>query len=97
MKTNVEILKEMARLGAIDTEIVKYEGEDDIIIKDYDDTKKKLILDNINDEDLPLLISIEQLRTLKSIKGFVKATFIFWIAGGAIWLLSFLINLGWKM
>lgn len=97
MKTNVEILKEMARLGAIDTEIVKYEGENDIIIKDSDDTKKKLILDNINDEDLPLLISIEQLRTLKSIKGFVKATFIFWIAGGAIWLLSFLINLGWEM
>lgn len=97
MKTNPEILKEMARLGAIDTEVIKYEGADDIVIKDYDDTKKKLILDNINDEDLPLLISIEKLRTLKSIKNFVKATFIFWIAGGAIWLLSFLINLGWEM
>ncbi|MBR4022426.1 MAG: hypothetical protein IKI94_07525 [Ruminococcus sp.] len=94
MKTNDKILKEMARLGALQTENAKYTKADDIIIEDYEGTKKRLIIDDITDDDLHLLVSLEQLRTLKSIKWFIKTTFILGLIVASIWILSFLISLG---
>lgn len=94
MKTNVNIIKKLARLGVLDVEPVKYKKEDDIIIKNSEGVEQKVILDGITDEDLPLMIAAEQLETTKSIKSMVKFTFVLGLVAAGIWLLAFLINLG---
>lgn len=94
MKTNVNIIKKLARLGVLDVEQVKYKKEDDIIIKNSDGVEQKVILNGITDEDLPLMIAAEQLETIKSIKSMVKFTFVLGLIAAGIWLLAFLINLG---
>lgn len=94
MKTNVNIIKKLARLGVLDVEPVKYKKEDDIIIKNSEGVEQKILLDGITDEDLPLMIAAEQLETTKSIKGMVKFTFVLGLVAAGIWLLVFLINLG---
>lgn len=94
MKTNVNIIKKLARLGVLDVEQVKYKKEDDIIIKNSEGVEQKVILDGITDEDLPLMIAAEQLETTKSIKSMVKFTFVLGLIAAGIWLLAFLINLG---
>ena len=94
MKTNVNIIKKLARLGVLDVEPVKYKKEDDISIKNAEGVEQKVILDGITDEDLPLMIAAEQLETTKSIKSMVKFTFVLGLVAAGIWLLAFLINLG---
>lgn len=94
MKTNINIIKKLARLGVLDVEQVKYKKEDDIIIKNSEGVEQRVILDGITDEDLPLLIASEQLETTKSIKSMVKFTFVLGLIAAGIWLLVFLINLG---
>lgn len=92
MKTNEKILKSMARLGLIETEDAISKGDNDITI-DTPDGKKRLVLRDLKDEDLSLLIMIEQLKVLKSIKLFVKIPVIAGIAGAFLYLLSYLMNL----
>lgn len=94
MKTNINIIKKLARLGVLDVEQVKYKKEDDIIIKNSEGVEQKVILDGITDEDLPLMIAADQLETTKSIKSIVKFTFVLGLVAAGIWLLAFLINLG---
>ncbi len=94
MKTNVNIIKKLARLGVLDVEPAKYKKEDDIIIKNSEGVEQKVLLDGITDEDLPLMIAAEQLETTKSIKSMVKFTFVLGLVAAGIWLLAFLINLG---
>ena len=94
MKTNVDIIKKLARLGVLDVEQIKYKKEDDIIIKNSEGVEQKVLLDGITDEDLPLMIAAEQLETTKSIKSMVKFTFVLGLIAAGIWLLAFLINLG---
>lgn len=94
MKTNVNIIKKLARLGVLDVEQVKYKKEDDIIIKNSEGIEQRILLDGITDEDLPLMIAAEQLETTKSIKSMVKFTFVLGLIAAGIWLLAFLINLG---
>ena len=94
MKTNVNIIKKLARLGVLDVEQVKYKKEDDIIIKNSEGVEQRILLDGITDEDLPLMIAAEQLETTKSIKSMVKFTFVLGLVAAGIWLLAFLINLG---
>lgn len=94
MKTNINTIKKLARLGVLDAEQVKYKKEDDIIIKNSEGVEQKVILDGITDEDLPLMIATEQLETTKSIKSMVKFTFVSGLIAAGIWLLVFLINLG---
>ena len=94
MKTNVDIIKKLARLGVLDVEQIKYKKEDDIIIKNSEGVEQRILLDGITDEDLPLMIAAEQLETTKSIKSMVKFTFVLGLVAAGIWLLAFLINLG---
>lgn len=94
MKTSINIIKRLARIGVLDVEPVKYRKEDDIIIKNAEGEERRILLDGIVDEDLPLLIAIEQLETIKSIKSMIKFTFILSLVAAGIWLLAFLINLG---
>ena len=94
MKTNVNIIKKLARFGVLDVEPVKYKKEDDIIIKNSEGVEQRVLLDGIADEDLPLMIAAEQLETIKSIKSMVKFTFILGLIAAGVWLLAFLINLG---
>lgn len=94
MKTNVDIIKKLARLGVLDVEQIKYKKEDDIIIKNSEGVEQRILLDGITDEDLPLMIAAKQLETTKSIKSMVKFTFVLGLVAAGIWLLAFLINLG---
>ena len=94
MKTNINIIKRLARIGVLDVEPVKYKREGDIIIKNDEGEERRILLGGIADEDLPLLIAIEQLETIKSIKSMIKFTFILSLVAAGIWLLAFLINLG---
>lgn len=94
MKTNVNIIKKLARLGVLDVEQVKYKKEDDITIKNSEGVEQRILLDGITDEDLSLMIAAEQLETTKSIKSMVKFTFVLGLIAAGIWLLAFLINLG---
>ena len=97
MKTNVNIIKKLARLGVLDVEPVKYKKEDDIVIKNSEGVEQKIILDGITDEDLPLMIAAEQLETTKSIKSMVKYFYVSALIAVGIWLLFFLIELGDKL
>ena len=94
MKTNVNIIKKLARLGVLDVEPVKYKKEDDVIIKNSEGEERRVLLDGVADEDLPLLIAAEQLKTTKSIKSMVKYFYVSALIAVGIWLLAFLINLG---
>ena len=97
MKTNVNIIKKLARLGVLDVESAKYKKEDDIIIKNYEGEEQRVLLNGITDEDLPLLIATEQLETTKSIKNMVKYFYVSALIAVGIWLLFFLIELGDKL
>lgn len=94
MKTNINIIKKLARLGVLDVKQVKYKKEDDIIIKNSEGIEQKVIIDGITDEDLPLMIAAEQLEITKSIKSMIKFTFVLGLVAAGIWILVFLINLG---
>lgn len=97
MKTNVNIIKKLARLGVLDVEPVKYKKEDDVIIKNSEGEERRVLLDGVTDEDLPLLIAAEQLKTTKSIKSMVKYFYVSALIAVGIWLLFFLIELGDKL
>ena len=97
MKTNVNIIKKLARVGVLDDEPVKYKKEDDIIIKNSEGEEQRVLLDGITDEELPLLIAAEQLETTKSIKNMVKYFYVSALIAVGIWLLFFLIELGDKL
>lgn len=97
MKTSISIIKKMARLGILDTEPVKYRKEDDIIITDDMGEEKKVILDGITDEDLPMLIAVKQFEAIKSIKSMIKFFLICGLVAAGIWILDFLIVLGSHM
>ena len=97
MKTSISIIKKMARLGILDTEPVKYRKDDDIIIKDDMGEEKKVILDVITDEDLPMLIAVKQFEVIKSIKSMIKFFLICGLVAAGIWILAFLIELGSHM
>ena len=94
MKTNINIIKKMAKLGILDTEPVKSRKEDDIIIINDIDKERKVILDGITDEDLPMLISLKQFEVLKSIKSMVKFLVGSVVVGALIWLFFFLSEVG---
>lgn len=97
MKTNINIIKRLARLGVLEVEQAKYKKEDDIIIKNYEGVEQKVIIDGLTDEDLAMMVEVEKLSTLQSIKGMVKAFYISALICGGIWLLFFLIDLGSHM
>lgn len=94
MKTNINIIKKMAKLGILDTEPVKSRKEDDIIIINDIDKERKVILDGITDEDLPMLIALKQFEVLKSIKSMVKFLVGSVVVGALIWLFFFLSEVG---
>ena len=94
MKTSINMIKRLARLGVLNVEQVQHKKEDDIIIKNPEGVEQRVLLDGITDEDLPLMIASEQLETIKSIKSMVKFTFILGLIAAGIWLLVFLIRLG---
>lgn len=95
-KTQVLLIKRLARLGVFDTEPVKYKKENDIIIN-VEGVEKRVIVDDITDEELSLLIATEQLETTKSIKNMVKYFYVSSLIGVGIWLFLFLLDLGSHM
>ncbi len=72
MKTKVEIIKKLAQMEVFDTESVVHKKEDDIIIRDSFGENRRVVIDNLTDDDVKFLIAAEQLRTIKSIKSMVK-------------------------
>ena len=93
MKTDINIIKRLARMGVLDTEPVKYKKDDDIIIKNDIEEEQKVIIDNITDEDLPLLVAMKQLEYIKTIRSIVKFSFVCGLVAAGIWLLLFLISI----
>ena len=93
MKTDINIIKRLARMGVLDTEPVKYKRDDDIIIKNDMEEEQKVIIDNITDEDLPLLVAMKQLEYIKTIRSIVKFSFVCGLVAAGIWLLLFLISI----
>ena len=93
MKTDINIIKRLARMGVLDTEPVKYKKDDDIIIKNDTEEEQKVIIDNITDEDLPLLVAMKQLEYIKTIRSIVKFSFVCGLVAAGIWLLLFLISI----
>lgn len=80
MKLNNKTIIELAKLNVISKEKLAYNAitlDGDIVYKEINSitnehNKYKVNLDNITDEDLPLMIMTEQLKTLKSIQGMLK-------------------------
>jgi len=93
LKTDINIIKRLARMGVLDTEPVKYKKDDDIIIKNDMEEEQKVIIDNITDEDLPLLVAMKQLEYIKTIRSIVKFSFVCGLVAAGIWLLLFLISI----
>lgn len=79
---NKKIIAKLAELGVLGTEPVKANvgrKEDDIIIGDYDDAKRRVITGDITNEELLIMIETVKLERLTSIKKMVKVFFIFFI------------------
>lgn len=76
MKLNNKTIIELAKLNVISKEKLAYNAitpDEDIVYEENnsitnENNKYKVNLDNITDEDLPLMIMTEQLKTLKTIK-----------------------------
>ena len=69
MKTSINVIKKLAQLRVIPTQRFNKKEDGDIIVPiGIDGINEKVILDGITDEDLPLMIMAEQLKTLKTIK-----------------------------
>lgn len=95
MKTNISLIKKLARLGILETETIKYKKDTDITIENTNGEEVRVLTDNVSDEELPLMIITAQLATLKSIRSMVKFFTIFTVVCIAIWGLVLLIQLGW--
>lgn len=94
MTNNKKIIRKLARLGVLKTEPVKstsFLSDNDVVITKYD-SKEKVILEDMTNEELLLMIEAEKLESIKYIKNVVKAYVITsWIILG-IWLIKFLIE-----
>ena len=94
MKTdNEKLVKELGELGVLETEPGKFKSQSDIMITNSNGESCRVITDNVADEDLPILIQKEQLKTLRSIKSMLKFHTVLTVIGliGVIfWVLYFL-------
>ncbi len=97
MKTNVNIIKKLAKLGVLEVAPIKNKNENDIVITDDEGYKKKVLIEGISDEDLSLMVATEMLENIKTIKFVVKTSFILGIIGAGIWLIGVLLELGSRM
>ena len=91
MKTSTDIIKQMGKLGILETETVRDKKYDDITFKNDMDIEKRVILDGITDEDLPILIALKQYEISKKIKSMVTFLFVLALVGVGMGLLSFLL------
>lgn len=91
MKTSTDIIKQMGKLGILETETVRDKKYDDITFKNDMDIEKRVILDGITDEDLPMLIALKQYEISKKIKSMVTFLFVLALVGVGMGLLSFLL------
>ena len=82
MKTNIDIIKKMGELGILKTETVTDKKFDDITFVNDMDIEKKVILDGVSEDDLPMLIALKQYEMTKKIKSMV--TFLFALGIGAV-------------
>lgn len=92
MKTSPRILRVMAYLKIIPTEKITYKNDKDIIIN-TSDGEKRLILDGLTDEDIPLLIQLEQLKILKSIRFYIQTPLTIAAVGVTIYLLKYFLGI----
>lgn len=98
MTTNKELIKELARVGILQTEPIKSERlltENDIIITNSEGIKEKVIIDyNLTNEEILMMIEVDKLEKVKSIKSMVKFFTVLTIIGiivlviGALYLLN---------
>ncbi len=91
MKTSTDIIKQMGKLGILETETVRDKKYDDITFKNDMDIEKRVILDGITDEDLPMLIALKQYEISKKTKSMVTFLYVLTLVGIGIGLLSFLL------
>ncbi len=82
MKTNIDIIKKMGELGILKTETVTDKKIDDITFVNDMDIEKKVILDGVSEDDLPMLIALKQYEMTKKIKSMV--TFLVALGIGAV-------------
>lgn len=85
MTNNKELIKELARVGILQTEPVKSErllSENDIVFTGNDGEKKKVIVDqNLTNEEILLMIEADKLAKVNSIKSMVKFFVILTVIG----------------
>ena len=101
---NKNLIKKLGRLGVLDVEPIKndymsrlHKNENDITIENDSGVTCKVITDNVVDKDIPLMIMAEQLSVLKSIRNMVKYFYVSALIAVGVWLLFFLIKLGYKL
>ena len=80
MKTSIDIIKKMAELGVLKTETVKDKKFDDVTFENDNGIEKRVILDGITDDDLPLLVALKQYETSKKIKSMVTFLIVLGVA-----------------
>ena len=81
MLKDKDLIEKLGMMGILATEEIKGEPQKDDIVLDYGSYQKRVIVDSVPEEELQLLVAVEQLETLKSIKGMVKFFVILAIIG----------------
>ena len=89
MKTSIDIIKKMGELGILKTETVIDKKVDDITFVNDMDIEKKVILDGVSEDDLPMLIALKQYEISKKIKSMVTFLTVLGIGVVAMILIGF--------
>lgn len=93
MKTSIDIIKKMGELGILKTETVKDKKFDDVTFTNDMGIEKRVILDGITADDLPVLVALKQYETSKKIKSMVTFLIVLGLATvgtGLLFLLSYM-------
>lgn len=92
MKTSIDIIKKMGELGILKTETVENKKFDDITFVNDMGIEKKVILDGVSEDDLPMLIALKQYEISKRIKSMVTFLTVLGIGAVAMTLIGFFLQ-----
>lgn len=72
MLSDKELIEKLGIMGILGTEEIEGAPNKDDIVLDYGSYQKRVVVDSVPEDELLLAVAVEQLATLKSIKGMVK-------------------------
>ena len=90
--TNKELLKKLAEINACPTEKVYNANlNEENVVVDNESEARRVLVDDVSDEEIFVALQVEQLETLRSIKSMLKFFTILTVVG---LVLGFIVTIG---